>query len=248
MLFFLLLMPAVLYLLACVGIYLSQRSLIYHPVPAHTAAPAMQVAVDGASLRVSTRVLAAPDAIIYFGGNAEDVSGSRAMLAQAFPQHALYLMHYRGYGGSTGKPTEAALFADARVLFDKVHASHPNVTLIGRSLGSGVALHLASERPAVRVVLVTPYDSLADIGARHYPWLPVRWLMTDKFDSWRYVPKVSVPVTAIVAERDEIIPRANTDRLLARFPSGQLRSVVISGAGHNDVSEDPAYLPALQGR
>jgi hypothetical protein len=74
----------------------------------------------------------------------------------------------------------------------------------------------------------------------------VRFLMTDKFDSWRYAPKIGVPVTVIVAEHDTIIPRANTERLVARFARGQVRTIVIPGAGHNDLSADPAYLQGLQ--
>ncbi|MBC7455626.1 MAG: alpha/beta fold hydrolase [Massilia sp.] len=241
-----LLVATVLYALVCLGIYVDQRKRIYYPAPRATAAESMQLAVDGATLVVTTRALEAPAALIYFGGNAEDVSGSLQTLAQAFPGHALYLLHYRGYGGSTGEPTEANLFADARALFDKAHARHRNVVLIGRSLGSGVAMHLASERPVARMVLVTPYDSLADIAAHYFPWLPIRLLMKDKFDSWRYVPKVGVPVTVIMAEHDEIIPRANSERLLARFAPGQARAIVIPGAGHNDLSAHPAYVPALR--
>lgn len=241
------LIAAVLYALVCAAIYVDQRNRIYYPVPRGTAADSMPLTVNGATLVVTTRPLEASHAVIYLGGNAEDVSGSLPTLAQAFPGHALYLLHYRGYGGSTGKPTEAALFGDAQVLFDKVHASHPNVTVIGRSLGSGVAVHLASVRAVARLVLVTPYDSLSDIAASYFPFLPIRLLMKDKFESWRYVPKVGVPVTVIIAENDEVIPRVNSERLLARFAPGQARSLVISGAGHNSLSGHPAYVPALTG-
>ncbi len=237
------------YALACLALFLAQRSLIYYPQPRRfgTEATIMQLPVPGANLVVSTRPSRSADAVIYFGGNGEDVSGSMPDLISAFPSHALYALHYRGYGGSTGKPSQDALFADALALFDKVRASHANVTVIGRSLGSGVAVHLASVRPAARLVLVTPYDSIAGIAASQFPYFPVRWLLRDRYESFRYAPQVTVPTTIITAERDEIIPRASTDLLLTRFAPGVARQVVIEARGHNTLQEDPRYGQALAG-
>ena len=237
------------YALACLGLYLTQRSLIYFPQPRRFGAAAniMKLPVEGAQLDISTRQFAAPQAVIYFGGNAEDVSGSLPELAQAFPAHPLYLMHYRGYGGSTGTPTEQALVADALALFDEVQRQHPHVTVIGRSLGSGVALRVASSRPVARLVLVTPYDSMAELAAQQFPLFPVRLLMTDKFESWRYAPQVSASTTVIAAQNDEVIPRASTELLLTRFKAGIAHQIVIPGTGHNTVSGDPAYAQALSG-
>lgn len=238
---------ALLYALACLAIYLAQRSLIYYPQPRRADAALTRLQVDGARLDISTRALASPDAVVYFGGNAEDVSGSLPQLARAFPAHALYLMHYRGYGGSSGAPSEAALFADGLALFDRVRAQHPNVTVIGRSLGSGVAVHLASARPVARLVLVTPYDSIAGIAASQFPFLPVRWLLSDKYESFRYAPRVSAPTTLITAENDDIIPAASSSLLLSRFRPGLARQVVIPAAGHNNLSDSQIYLSALRG-
>lgn len=233
----------------CVILYFKQRSLLYFPQPRRFGSDAaiMKLAVDGAQLEVSTRVLERPDAVVYFGGNGEDVSGSLPDLAEAFPQHALYALHYRGYGGSTGAPSEAALFADALALFDKVHARHPNVTVIGRSLGSGVAVHLASVRPAARLVLVTPYDSITGVASAQFPYFPVRWLLQDRYESFQYAPKVTAPTTIIAAERDEVIPRSSTQLLLTRFKPGIAREVVIAQRGHNTLQEDRRYITALAG-
>lgn len=241
---------ALLYAMACLGMYLAQRSLIYYPQPRRHGADAAltKLQVEGAQLEITTRALASPDAVVYFGGNAEDVSGTLPDLAAAFPGHALYLMHYRGYGGSTGNPSEAALFADSLALFDKVRAQHPNVTVIGRSLGSGVAVHLASARPAARLVLVTPYDSIAGIGARQFPFLPVSLLLSDRYESFRYAPKVKAPTTVITAEHDELIPRWSSGQLLTRFAPGVARHIVIPASGHNDLSFHPHYATALAGR
>ena len=107
----------------------------------------LTLAADGAQVLVSVRERSGPNGLLYFGGNAEDVSYNLPSLSTAFSDYAIYLMHYRGYGGSSGKPSEAALVADALALFDKVNTEHQNITVVGRSLGSGVAVHLASLRP-----------------------------------------------------------------------------------------------------
>jgi pimeloyl-ACP methyl ester carboxylesterase len=185
--------------------------------------------------------------LIYFGGNAEDVSGNLPGFSEAFADHALYLLHYRGYGGSSGMPTEAALFADAIALFDKVHAEHENVVVVGRSLGSGVAVHLASLRPVARLVLVTPYDSLQELAAHQFPYFPVRWLLLDKFESWRYAAKVVAPTLVIAAEHDEVVPRTSTESLYTRFGTGVASLRVVGGTSHNTISESPEYLPLLKG-
>ena len=93
---------------------------------------------------------------------------------------------------------------------------HRRVVVIGRSLGSGVAVQVASARPVARLILVTPYDSLEEIAAMNYPVFPVRWMMLDRFDSGRHAAKVTAPTLLIAAERDEVIPRASTDRLLGQ--------------------------------
>src|SRR5215472_13769232 len=141
-----------LYAGLCGVMFFSQRSLIYFPQPRFNqdGVPLMRLATDAGAVLVSTRPAAGPEAVIYFGGNAEDTSLALPDFEDAFPHSAIYLMHYRGYGGSAGKPSEEALFADGMMLFDKVHEEHANVTGVGRSLGSGVAVKVASERPAAR--------------------------------------------------------------------------------------------------
>jgi pimeloyl-ACP methyl ester carboxylesterase len=182
------------YAAACAALFFFQRSLLYFPQPAHVATPL--VPVEGrVGVVASHRALPGAQAVVYFGGNGEDVTQAFAPLAQAFPQHALYLLHYRGYGRSSGKPTEADIADDALALFDQVHRQHPQVTVIGRSLGSGVATRLASRRPAARLVLVTPYDSIEDIAAARFRVFPVRWLLLDKYASWRYAAQVQAPTT-----------------------------------------------------
>jgi uncharacterized protein len=238
-----------IYVGLCAALFMFQRSLIYYPQP--RSAPAgtdtLTLPVDQARVLVTTRPHAGPDAVIYFGGNAEDVSHSLPNLDDAFPDRALYLLHYRGYGGSTGKPSEAALVADALALFDRVHAEHHHIVVIGRSLGSGVAVQVASVRPVERLVLVTPYNSLQEIAANQFPFLPVRWLLLDKFESWRYAAHVTAPSMLIAAENDEVIPRASTESLYKHFPSAVAMLTIIRGAGHNTISESAEYVPLLKG-
>lgn len=247
----LLLVVVLAYAAACAALFFFQRSLLYFPQPAQVATPLLPV--EGRpGVVASHRALAGPQAVIYFGGNGEDVSQNLAPLAQAFPAHAIHLMHYRGYGHSTGKPTEADIAADALALFDQVQRGHPQVTVIGRSLGSGVAMRLASQRPVARLVLVTPYDSIEDIAAARFAIFPVRWLLLDKYASWRYVPQVLAQVrslvTMIAAEHDEVIPRESTEKLFKRFPAGRATLHTLPGTGHNDILAAPGLHELLAGR
>jgi len=236
-----------LYAAACLLLYLFQRSLLYFPQPARVPVPALALSVPGAELQVSVRVQAGPRAVLYFGGNAEDVSSSLAELAATFPEHAVYAMHYRGYGRSSGKPTEAALHADATALFDRVARDQTEITVIGRSLGSGVAIRLAAGRPVSRLVLVAPYDSVEAVAAQQYSLFPVRWLIRDRFDSASVAPTIRAPTTVILAERDEVIRRERSDALVARFAPGVAQVFVIAGAGHNTLDGRPAFDAAMAG-
>ncbi|MBI2768765.1 MAG: alpha/beta fold hydrolase [Burkholderiales bacterium] len=238
----------VFYLGLCALLFFFQRSLIYFPQPrSATAAATIALPIDRNQVLVTVRPHAGPDAVVYFGGNAEDVSSSLATLAAAFPSHALYLLHYRGYGGSAGTPSEAALYADALALFDKVRAEHGNVVAVGRSLGSGLAVRLASVKPVARLVLITPYDSIQELAAQQFPYFPVRWLLQDKFESWRYAPLVNAPTLLIAAEHDEVIPGASTRALQGRFRPGIAALTVVPGAGHNTISADASYVKLLGG-
>lgn len=242
------LLAAALYLGLCLALFLFQSSLIYFPQPRAIGGPErlLMLPVTDQKIAVTVRPLASAKALIYFGGNAEDVSRSLPSFAEAFPDHALYLLHYRGFGDSTGKPAEEAIQQDALALFDKVRALHAEVALVGRSLGSGVAIRLASQRPAARLVLVTPYNSILELAQRQFPIFPVRWMLRDKYESWRYAPAIAVPTLVIAAEHDEVIPRWSTEKLIGQFRSGVARVEVIAGTGHNDIGESPEYLRLLR--
>jgi pimeloyl-ACP methyl ester carboxylesterase len=235
------------YLAVCGALYASQRSLLYFPQP-RTGLPTGEITLPGiaVAVRASVRSRDGPQALLYFGGNGEDVSQTLPELARTFPDHAIYAMHYRGYGRSDGSPSEAALQGDALALYDLVSRSHARVSAIGRSLGSGIAIRVAGERPVSRLVLVTPYDSIAALASAQFRWLPVRWLLQDPYESVRVAPAITVPTTLVAAEHDEVIPRASTERLLAAFAPGVATMIVIPAAGHNDLSRQPAYGRALR--
>lgn len=221
----------------CAFLFVAQRSLLYYPVPARAPAgtPNFTLASGGETLRVWSRPAGGERALIYFGGNAEDVSANVAELGPALPGRALYFVSYRGYGGSTGAPSEAALFADALAVYDHVRARYADIAVVGRSLGSAVAVYLAQQRPVSRLVLVTPFDSIANVAAGIYPFLPVRLLVRDRYDSASRAADVRAPTLVVIAGRDDVIPRARSDALVAKFPPGQARVEIVPGATHNDL-------------
>lgn len=235
------------YLALCGVVYCYQRALIYFPTTELNteSTKIINLNIDDAVVKVSTHEREGRKAVIYFGGNAETVSQSLPNYSKAFPDHALYTLHYRGFSGSTGKPTEAALHRDAEKIFERVQEKHPEITVIGRSLGSGVAVHLASRHKIERLVLVTPFDSLLNIAQARFPYLPVSLMLEDKFESWRYAPDVKAPTLILAADHDKTTPLANAKALLAAFKPGIAELKVISNTDHIDISHDPSYYPLI---
>ena len=236
------------YAVLCALLYLAQDRLLYLPTREVTLAGvrAIRLQCPDATLKIWELHPQAAGALIYFGGNAEDVSADLADFDAMFPDRAVYLVNYRGYGGSTGRPSESALISDAVATYDWVAVHHPRVAVIGRSLGSGVAIALAARRPVDRLALVTPYDSIANVAADHFPWVPVRWLLRDRYDSLQRVGAVRVPVLALLAEHDQVVLRARSEALLAAIPAAIRHTLLIGGATHNDISFFPAYFRSLR--
>lgn len=235
---------ALFYAAICLAVFLLQRKLIYFPTPATD--PAMQLRTGDVTLNISARIADTPDAILYFGGNAEDVSITLLHFQDFFPEHALYMPHYRGYGGSTGSPGEAALHRDALLVYDTIRARHHRVTVIGRSLGSGVAAGLAGEREPLRLILVTPFDSMVSIAKSRYPFLPVSLLLIDRYDSRRSAPHITAPTLLLAAEHDEIVPFHSTQRLHRAFSPGVSTLLTIRNSSHNTLDEFPEYMEAIR--
>lgn len=226
--------------------WLSQERLIFFPqpltdtthLPAH-AQPLEIVAKDGTRLAGFMLMGSARPApvLLYFGGNAEEISWTLA--DRRWPAAwTVAGLNYRGYGRSEGRPGEPELVADGLALFDAI-AARPEIdprriVVVGRSLGTGVAARLAAERPVAGAVLISPFDSLVEIGRRHYPWLPVSWLLRHRFDSIAAAKHARVPLLTIVGTADGIIPLARS-RVLHDAWGGPKQWVAVDGAGHNDL-------------
>ncbi len=232
----------------CVMLYFGQRSFIYYPQRGAAAAGTnvLRLPTPEGEVLVSEWPQSGRRALLYFGGNAEVVSASLSTLASAFPGVAIYAMNYRGYCGSTGKPTEEGLKEDALALYDHVVGSHPELIVMGRSLGSGVAVWLASRQSVSRLILVTPFNSLQEIAVAQFPYFPVKWLLREKYESWRYAPAVTAPTLILEAEKDEVIPSASTRALAGHFRPGLVTFKILSEAHHNTISDHPDYAELLR--
>ena len=258
-------MSAVLRVIAAVVVgvpvlmYLLQERLIFHPQPLSEAgveAIAQRFPKSKnlyAKAAYGTRlhawlVEAAPGAplVLYFGGNAEEVSWMLYEVGRRAPGVGWLLTDYRGYGASGGSPSEAALTGDALIWHDYAikNFNPKSVYVFGRSLGSGVAVQLAAERPVAGVILVSPFDSLVEVAKRHYPYLPVSWLLKHRFDSVSRAPGMRVPLLCLVASRDAIIP-AEHARLLYEAWGGPKRWIALEGADHNGTDGHPNYWPSI---
>jgi fermentation-respiration switch protein FrsA (DUF1100 family) len=239
-------------MLAHVYLYLMQDRMIFFPRPlAENARPDAEEIVIGTAdghrlhgwfVRNSKDKADAP-ALIYFGGNAEEVSRF-AREARELPGVSLALLNYRGYGKSEGEPSEQALFSDALAIYDAVAArpgvDRKRIVVMGRSLGSGVATYLASQRPVAAVVLVTPFDSIAAVARARYPFVLVDLLLKHPFDSLGRAPTIDAPMLALIAGEDSVVPRQHGETL-AKAWRGPVTSVVFERAGHNSITSDMRY-------
>jgi pimeloyl-ACP methyl ester carboxylesterase len=241
------LIAVLVYVAACLYLYLFQRTFLYFPTPQVSVPHAENISLksDGETLRI-WHIGSGENAIIYFGGNAEDVSYNIPLFLNLFPHHSLYLVNYRGYGGSTGSPGEAGLYKDAVTVFDFVRTRHAKVSVIGRSLGSGVAVYLASVREIRKLVLVTPFDSIEAVARRHFPIFPTSFLLKDKFLSSTHAQRIKAQTLVIVAGRDEVIPRENSEALIAALPGPQTVVEFIPETDHDSVGMSERYLKSLR--
>ncbi len=244
-----LLVFAVAFYLGVVALmYVMQRSLMYFPetvrtAPADAGLPeAQEVVLDTAD---GERIIVwhvAPHAdkpvVLDFHGNGGAlryrIARYRPLVADGF---GLVAVSYRGYGGSSGRPSEDGLFEDANAAYAFAKARYPAEGFVfwGESLGTGVAVALAAVKPAARLVLEAPFSSAVDVAASAYPFVPVRWLMKDTFRSDLRIAKVTAPVLIVHGELDDVVPIASGERLYALITSPK-RFIRIPGAGHGDLA------------
>jgi uncharacterized protein len=243
----LLVIGASLYVGLVALMYVAQRALMYFPETLRTA-PAAAGFPEAEEITLDTadgeRVIAwhvkprgDRPVVLYFHGNGGAlryrVERYQALTADGT---GLVALSYRGYGGSSGRPTEDGLIEDARAAYAFAAARHPAARLVlwGESLGSGVAAALAAEKPVARLVLEAPFSSAVDVAASAYPFVPVRWLMKDQFRSDLRIGKVAAPVLIVHGERDAVVPIKSGERLYALITAPK-RFVRIAGAGHEDL-------------
>lgn len=236
------------YLLIGLAAYLGQRRLMYFPDRMHTLpSEAGLVGVEERALRTpdGARIIAwygkakaGEPTILYFHGNAGSLA-ARAPRVERFMNQGwgVYMMSYRGYSGGTGSPSEAANVADARLAYGALlleGVEPASIILYGESLGSGVAIRIATERPVGGVVLDAPYTSIVDLAAQAYPFLPVRMLLADRYESTKYIAQVRVPLLILHGERDAVIPAA-MGRELFRLANEPKRLEIFANGGHSDL-------------
>jgi pimeloyl-ACP methyl ester carboxylesterase len=187
-------------------------------------------------------------AVLYFCGNAEEQSAFFLWTPSELAGYTLAGVDYRGYGRSQGKPSEQALRADALTVYDALAAKlGPGVPIVvmGRSLGSGLAAHVAANRPVAGVILVTPYDSLAAVGRDAHPLVPVGWLLRHPFDVAPDAARVHAPTLMLVAGADTLIPPRHATRLAALW-AGPKEVRTIEGASHNSIQDSPMYWELIR--
>jgi pimeloyl-ACP methyl ester carboxylesterase len=248
------------YALLCLGACALQERLIFYPQPPGPRLPAAPVGwqvvpmpltgAGGVALEawvVRPRLPGRYPVVVYFGGNAEEVSWM-AELAPRFGEVALVLANYRGYGRSGGSPGEAALFADALAVHDAAIARDDvdprRVVVHGRSLGSAVAVHVAASRPVAGAILTSPVDSVAALARRAFPWLPVERLLRHRFDALQRAPSVRVAALFIVGGRDRVVAPEHSRALHAAW-GGPKRLVELADGDHLDVILQPGYWEAV---
>lgn len=237
--------PLAVVALLLVGLWVFQRRLIYLPsgrvVPIADILPGWSeetiTTADGLEL-LAWYSRPEPDepVVVVLPGNAGNRS-DRAPLGASLAKEGfgVLLVDYRGYGGNPGHPTEVGLAHDARAAskFVREEASGHDIVLFGESLGAAVAIGLAVEEPAAALVLRSPFTSLPDVAAVHYPYLPVRVLLRDNYPSRERIGSVTSPILVIAGSADSIVPPSQS-RTIHELASAPKELLMIEDADHND--------------
>ncbi|MFA9556909.1 alpha/beta hydrolase [Evansella sp. AB-rgal1] len=185
--------------------------------------------------------------LIYFGGNAEEVSHLMDSVTN-ISTHSVVLINYRGYGKSTGSPGEAAMFSDALAIYDymaeKTEINKERISVMGRSMGTGVAVYLAAEREIDHVILVSPYDSLVNVARDRYPFVPVSLLLKHRFENIDRAPQIESPLLMYIASEDTLIPPAHSERLAEHW-KGNNEVIYFEGYDHNNIQTSNRYWDGI---
>jgi len=230
------------YILMGMLLYFKQRDLLYFPsAPIDHHYEAITITNEGEQINIIHINPGKSKALLYWGGNDEAVAVGADVFAQSLPDYTTYLVNYRGYGRSSGKPTEVGILSDALALYDTIQSKHSSISLFGRSLGTGIASYVASQREADKLVLITPYDSIESVARGRYPIFPLSLLVKDKYDSLSRVPQIKASVIILIAEHDTVVPKQHAYRLASAFPTEQVEVHEIASSHHNDIADTAEY-------
>ena len=237
----------IIYISVGILLYIFQRKLLYYPT-LKIDYNYKRITLQHEKERLNTIVLNEDkeNAIIYFGGNGESVVYNAEAFTQTFPNFTLYLVDYRGYGWSSGSPSEKNLYKDALFLYDSIKSNHKQINLIGRSLGSGVASYLSSKRSVDKLALITPFDSIKNVAQQMYPLYPMGLILKDEYDSIKHLQnKTSNNILILMAKNDTLIPNKHTYNLAESLAKDEVKIEVINNAGHNSISNFQRYYDIL---
>lgn len=246
---FLLVIAGIIYVGFCGALYLLQRNFLYYLTPEvdHDNAEIIYINNDIARIKIWKAGAGNERAILYFGGNAEQVARNISPFLEHLSGYDIYLMNYRGFSGSTGQPSETALYIDALSLYDHAAEQYDSVSIIGRSLGSGVATYVAANREIDKLALITPYDSIESVAQSKFPFVPVPFLLHDKYDSAGRAHKIDAATLIITAENDGVIPPRFTKALVESFDGAPPEVREIPGTHHLTVSNHQLFWSVLGG-
>lgn len=246
--FLLVIIPSILYFFLCVFLYFLQERLLFFPwAPYVPHYEKMYRNPDLKNVQIHTKDSETldgwiqvgkdkPYVVLYFGGNGDETS--YFVEKYRYKNANIISFNYRWYAYSTGKPSERALFSDALLQYDylvwEMKIDPKNIILMGRSLGTGVATYLASQRKVNSVILITPYDSVELVAKEWYFFVPVSLLLRHKFLSTQYASIRSNNLLCIYWGRDVTIPNHHTENLL-KYWNGKITKVFIPNATHDDI-------------
>jgi len=174
--------------------------------------------------------------IIYYGGNADEATDNVDDMKRHLSDYSVLLVNYRGYGKSNGEPSEQALYEDALFVYDyvKEHMNYERIIVMGRSLGSAVAVYVGSQRKVDGLIIVTPFDSIANVGQGHYPLFPVKWVISHPFHAKIHCKGITAPALCVLADHDLVVPRRRSQALLDAW-QGSINTKIVDESMHNDI-------------
>ncbi len=224
--------------------YVRQREIIYAipPIDPEAEKQAVNLTEDLKGWIVNE---GRQNAILYFSGNGESVDTLRTEFVGLFPDRTVYLMPYPSFPPNPGVISEANVMRNAFALYDAIVNKHEAVGLVGRSMGTGVAIQVASKRKVDQMLLISPYDQLINAEKRLIPFVPNRFTMKDKYKSIAFAPSISAPTIFVVGEKDVDVTPRNSQRLAAAF--GVPPAIVeVPGADHFNIVSTEGYRSAAK--